>query len=105
MKSLALKDHCDSDINRTVDQVMEVGILKLKAIHNEHNLARFYTIRIDRNLWDHITVITSYGRIRTHGNVKHAYFEEAKEAQDYLKLVLRKRFNSEKRIGTQYKIT
>lgn len=84
---------------------MDVGILKLKAIHTEYNLARFYTIRIDRNLWNHVAVSTSYGRIGTHGNIKHAYFEEDKEVRVYLRLVLRKRFNSEKRIGTQYKVT
>lgn len=84
---------------------MDVGILKLKAIHTEYNLARFYTIRIDRNLRNHVTVSTSYGRIGTHGNIKHAYFEEDKDVRVYLRSVLRKRFNSEKRIGTQYKLT
>ena len=66
-------------------------------------MARFYTIRIDRNLWDHITVSTSYGRIGTRGNTKHEYFEEAKEAQVYLRSVIRKRLNSKKRIGVDYR--
>jgi predicted DNA-binding WGR domain protein len=105
MKRTALKDHGDAEISQTVDQIIDVGILKLQAIHIKHNLARFYTIRIDRNLWNQITVSTSYGRIGTHGNIKHAYFEEDKDAQIYLKSVLRKRLNSEKRIGVDYRIT
>jgi predicted DNA-binding WGR domain protein len=105
MKRLVLENHRASEVSQTVECIMNTGLLKLTATNRASNLARFYTIRIDRNLWNHITVSTSYGRIGTHGNIKHAYFEEDKDAQIYLKSVLRKRLNSEKRIGVDYRIT
>ncbi|MBA4260414.1 MAG: hypothetical protein C0446_14720 [Chitinophaga sp.] len=44
MKMTVLKNHCKSKINQTLDQIMDVGILKLKAIHTDiiwHDSIRF----------------------------------------------------------------
>lgn len=79
-------------------------ILRLKAEAPERNVARFYTLRTSTNLWGEVVVSSSYGRIGTHGNVKHRYFTDSSQANTYITTVLRKRLNAANRIGCNYEI-
>lgn len=79
-------------------------LLKFKAVSPTHKVARFYTLRKSTNLWGDIVVSSSFGRIGTHGNIKHMYFTDNTQANAYLNTVIRKRLSAKNRIGCDYQV-
>jgi predicted DNA-binding WGR domain protein len=79
-------------------------LLRFKAQSPERNVARFYTLRKHTNLWGDIVVSSSFGRIGTHGNVKHQYFSDTAQADSYINTVIRKRLAARTRIGCNYQV-
>lgn len=79
-------------------------LLRFKAVSQERNIARFYTVRKHTNLWGEIVVSSSFGRIGTHGNIKHMYFTDNTQAESYLNTVIRKRLAAKNRIGCDYQV-
>lgn len=77
---------------------------KFTAHAPKRNVARFYTLRKRTNLWGEVVVSSSFGRIGTHGHVKHAYFTHETDANTYITAVIRKRLNASKRIGCNYQV-
>lgn len=79
-------------------------LLRFKAKAPDRNIARFYTLRKSTNLWGDTVVSSSFGRIGTHGNVKHMYFTDPAQADRYITTTIRKRLSAKKRIGCDYQI-
>lgn len=103
----ASQKHIDLIAQNLTTAMLELhvhGITTLKAINADMNVKRYYTIRIDRNLFGETTISTSYGRIGSQGQLKNYYFETLTAGGKFIASTLRKRLNSKKRIGTEYKI-
>lgn len=66
------------------------GIITLKALNPDMNVKRYYTIRIDRNLFGETSISTSYGRIGSKGQLKHDYFESPEAGNTFLHSTLKK---------------
>lgn len=79
--------------------------IKLQAISPEKNLARSYEISLQKGLFKVWIVHTAYGRIGSkNAQTKNYFFEEKIEAQKTIEKILKKRLNSQKRIGVNYAI-
>ena len=78
--------------------------LILRAIKPETNVNRVYEIRVDRGLFNSWLVITAYGRYRGGTCQKTHSFFSLEEARTFVQKTLKKRFQSQKRIGCCYKI-
>ena len=50
----------------------QLPLISLRSIDPSRNRFRFYSLRLDRDLWDQRMLIRRYGRIGTHG---HIYME------------------------------
>ncbi len=59
---------------------------------------------MQKNLFGETTITTSYGRIGSKGQLKHYYFADTKTGERLLQTTLKKRFNSQKRIGVNYAV-
>lgn len=98
-------DHIAQNLDTAMLELHTKGILTLKAINAALNIKRYYTIRIDRNLFGETSISTSYGRIGSKGQLKHDYFESPEAGNTFLRSTLRKRLNSKKRIGVNYTLS
>ena len=95
-------DHIAQNLDTAILELHVNGIITLKAVNPDLNVKRYYTIRIDRNLFGETSISTSYGRIGSKGQLKHYYFESQDSGNSFLRSTLRKRLNSKNRIGVEY---
>ena len=68
--------------------------LVLRRVEPEENVARFYTLMIERDLFERIVLVRRWGRIGTRGRERsdeHASQFEAAEAMGRLAAVKRRR--------------
>ena len=77
--------------------------IHLTAQNPTKNIYRFYTIFTSKDLFGFTCVHTCYGRIGTKGRLKSYAFEKESKATIFLNHILKKRLNSSKRIGVNYK--
>lgn len=103
-----MKQQTDTFLNCSIQNCLKHLFLNkfihLKAICKKKNMKRFYTIHIHKNLFQEITVSLYYGRIGSHAQTKHYYFQHDNEAHQFLRYMLRKRLNAKKRIGVNYQL-
>ncbi len=78
--------------------------IQLRAENPQNNLYRWYSIRIDKNLFGEWCLSLSYGRIGHRGQTKLSFWTDISLLLRQLKRILKKRLNSSKRIGCNYKI-
>jgi len=78
--------------------------LILRAIKPETNVNRVYEIRLDRGLFESWLVIIAYGRYGGGACQKIHSFFTVEDARKFVQKTLKKRVNSQKRIGCYYKI-
>ena len=78
--------------------------LILRAIKPETNVNRVYEIRIDKGLFNSWLVLIGYGRYGGGSRQKNYSFFNVMEAKAFVQKNLKKRFQSHKRIGRDYKI-
>ena len=76
--------------------------LRLEAVCEPKNIYRFYEIYLTRDLFNRCCVMTSFGRLATHGTQKSYSFETQEDLDKKLQQILLKRLKSEKRIGVGY---
>ena len=79
------------------------GRISFQAVCPERNMFRFYAIDIDRDLFGDVVICTHYGRIGTYGVLRKYWPKDSKEMKRIVQGLIRKRLNSEKRCGCQYK--
>ena len=76
--------------------------LTLRAIKQETNINRVYTVYLCKGLFDSWCVITAFGRYGAGAQQRIHSFFTCEEAQGFVKKILKKRANAEKRIGCNY---
>jgi predicted DNA-binding WGR domain protein len=78
--------------DRAISPVIES--LVLRRVDPEHAVARYYSLLIERDLFDNITLVRQWGRIGTHGRElveEHATLDDALKAMDALAQAKRRR--------------
>ena len=66
--------------------------LVLRRVEPERNVARFYALMIERDLFGHVVLVRHWGRIGTRGRERtDAYDDETAAARSLAKLAARKR--------------
>ena len=78
--------------------------IRLQAKNPPKNIFRWYSLRVDQNLFGEWCLSISYGRIRQRGQSKHYSWPDMASLIIQMKAILRKRFNATKRIGCNYEI-
>ena len=78
-------------------------LICLTAKNPTKNIYRFYNIFTSKDLFGFTCIHTCYGRIGTKGHMKAYSFGDKYTAETFLKNILKKRLNSSKRIGVDYK--
>ncbi len=81
------------------------AFLDLKAINPERNIDRFYSIYIDKTLFNEPFLTINHGRNRFRGRTISYYFEDQKTLEKKLVHILKRRFTAKKRLGTNYELT
>lgn len=103
-----MKKQTDNFLTYSIQNCLEHLILnkfiRLKAICENKNMKRFYTMHIHKNLFQEITVSLFYGRIGCLPQTRNYYFQNGNEAHQFLKHTLRKRLQAKKRIGVNYQL-
>jgi predicted DNA-binding WGR domain protein len=74
----------------------------LQANDPEQNLYRFYRIEYGQDLFGQWIVEVNYGRAGCKGRSLITLFDSQKDAQSYVKQVLKRRQSSTGRIGVSY---
>lgn len=102
-KRLDLFDRLLGTSNHAVS--LQVGwSIQLQAEHPQKNIYRWYTIRVDKNLFGEWCLCLSYGRIGQRGQLKQSFRNDLTLLIRQLKSILRKRLNAANRIGCNYEI-
>lgn len=76
--------------------------LHLVAVDVSRNIARAYTILVDRDLFDHWLVETRWGRIGSRGRASIRSFAFEDDARTFVRSTLTRRASARKRIGVAY---
>lgn len=76
----------------------------LQAKHPAKNIYRWYTLRVDQNLFGEWCLFISYGRIGQRGQSKQSQWSELAVLMAQMKSILRKRLTATNRIGCNYEI-
>ncbi len=88
----------------TDEQIQPGWKISLHAKNPAHNILRWYSIRVDKNLFGEWCLYLSYGRIGHRGHLKLSFWNDVTLLLRQLKGILRKRLNATKRIGCNYQI-
>jgi predicted DNA-binding WGR domain protein len=78
--------------------------ITLRAIDPARNMARHYSITVDRDLFGCWVVDYRWGRIGTRGQSKRASFNHDKEAASFVQRLLKRRAASRRRQGVPYRL-
>jgi predicted DNA-binding WGR domain protein len=77
--------------------------LSFKAENIEKNIKRFYSITIEKNLFDEFEVITYYGRVGSRNGTRKTYYPQSlTDIKKQVLYLLKKRASAPKRIGCPY---
>lgn len=79
-------------------------IVRMNAINEEENVYRRYELVISKGLFKTWIVHTAYGRINGSSQSKNYSFNDYESAARCAFAIIKKRLNSAKRIGINYKI-
>lgn len=93
-----------SGVNLRRNLEMSFEKIDLEAVNTECNISRYYTLQLDRNLFDDHCVTTVYGRRGHSGTTRSYHFASVTDARAKFNALYKKRLNSEKRIGVNYKV-
>jgi predicted DNA-binding WGR domain protein len=88
----------------STEQLQPGWKIHLHAKHPPQNIYRWYTIRVDKNLFGEWCLSLSYGRIGHRGQLKLSFWSDVTLLFRHLKTILRKRLNATHRIGCNYEI-
>lgn len=77
--------------------------VSLKACNPERNVFRFYTLSLDRDLFNKWMLTCCYGRIGCKGTLKTYSLLSYDEGKRLYNRALKKRVNAKGRIGCDYK--
>lgn len=78
------------------------AFFSLKAIKPLQNINRFYTIRVDKILFEEYLLQIVHGRNGFKGRTKNYYFKEVQPLSNKLEKLFKRRFNASSRLGTNY---
>lgn len=76
----------------------------LQASDPERNIARRYTILVQRDFFGAITVDYSWGRIGSVGRCRRIAFADIDQAERFARKLLARRDSARKRIGVPYRL-
>ena len=76
----------------------------LRAEKQELNINRVYEVHLNKGLFDSWVVITAFGRYGYGAQQRIYSFFVLDEAKEFIRMIMKKRFNAEKRVGCNYKI-
>ncbi|MDA7787737.1 WGR domain-containing protein [Sphingomonadaceae bacterium] len=76
--------------------------LHLEAVCPERNIARFYLLSSQRDLFGWVTVDRQWGRIGGKGQTARNSFATKSDASRYVRAILRRRDSLHGRIGVSY---
>jgi predicted DNA-binding WGR domain protein len=88
----------------STEQIQPGWKISLNAKNPAQNILRWYTVRVDKNLFGEWCLYLSYGRIGQRGQLKLSFWNDITLLLRQLKSILRKRLNATKRIGYNYEI-
>lgn len=84
--------------------IIPIGeLICLQAIEPARNIARRYTILVQRDFFGAITVDYSWGRIGSLGQCRRAAFTDTDQAERFARKLLARRQSARKRIGVSYR--
>lgn len=86
------------------DQIQPGWNIRLHAKHLPRNIDRWYSLRVDKNLFNEWCLSISYGRIGQRGQSKQYRWPDTAVLMTQIKSTLRKRLNATNRIGCNYQI-
>lgn len=86
------------------EQIQPGWNIRLHAKNPSQNILRWYTVRVDKNLFGEWCLYLSYGRIGQRGQLKLSFWKDLSLLLCQLKTILRKRLNATNRIGCNYQI-
>ena len=89
---------------KEISDLIEHGFLELRAINPDRNIARFYSLRVNKNLFGEITLTVTNGRIGKKGRVQNSYWPSIDLLLEEVKKRLKRRFSSVPRLGVKYAI-
>lgn len=78
--------------------------IDLVAISSRLNVRRRYAIETSADLFGHVIVRLSWGRIGTYGRSRTLSFDQAPAAQRFILATLRRRASARQRIGVSYRL-
>ena len=85
-------------------RIIPVGYpICLQATYPARNIARRYTILLQRDFFGVITVDYSWGRIGSTGQCRRASFTDIDQAERFARKLLTRRESARKRIGVPYR--
>ncbi|WP_371421626.1 WGR domain-containing protein [Tardiphaga sp.] len=85
-------------------RIIPVGYpICLQATDPARNIARRYTILLQRDFFGVITVDYSWGRIGSMGQCRRASFTDIDQAERFARKLLTRRESARKRIGVPYR--
>lgn len=86
-----------------MDSMNHGGFVWLEAVWSERNIARRYTVAIDRDLFGASIVEFAWGRIGSRAQGRAVSFASEDEAARFARQLLRRRASAPKRIGVPYR--
>jgi predicted DNA-binding WGR domain protein len=87
-----------------LQDLIEHGFLELRAINPDRNIARFYSLRVNKNLFGELTLTVTNGRIGKKGRVQNSYWPSIDLLIEEVKKRLKRRFSSVPRLGVKYAV-
>jgi predicted DNA-binding WGR domain protein len=103
LKTIDLFDRLLGNVDQSAN--LQAGWnVRLQAKHPPKNIFRWYSLRVDQNLFGEWCLSISYGRIGQRGQSKHYQWSELAVLMTHIKGILRKRLNATNRIGCNYEI-
>lgn len=103
LKTIDLFDRLLGNVEQS-DNLQAGWNIRLHAKHPPKNIFRWYSLRVDQNLFGEWCLSISYGRIGQRGHSKQYRWSELAVLMTQIKSILRKRLNAANRIGCNYEI-
>jgi predicted DNA-binding WGR domain protein len=103
LKTIDLFDRLLGNVDQSAN--LQAGWhIQLHAKYPPKNIYRWYSLRVDQNLFGEWCLSISYGRIGQRGQSKQYQWSELALLMTQIKVILRKRLNATNRIGCNYEI-
>nr|AMP34999.1 hypothetical protein pSinB_136 [Sinorhizobium sp. M14] len=81
----------ESPARNAVSMTQHCSSLYLQRIDPSRNMARYYALSIERNLFGEICLIRAWGRVGTHGKELNHHFPSEAEAAALLRAIARQK--------------